>query len=149
MKDHALVFLTALINPGFTERMAFETSAAAVEAAAEQWKKDGTGRYAAELQSLIIMFNKIPEIYESEEFRRLPEDVKEYLRRETVPTYDAAFGGPKYPPTVEIPLGMEYFAIQALGMNSQGEGNVTLASSDPSDSSTSIPNLSHTHGIVA
>lgn len=133
MKDHAAVFLTALMKPGFTERMAFETDVAAMKAAAEQWKKDGTGRLATELQSLLVMFNKLPEIYNSEDFRALPEDVKEYLRRETVPTYEATFGGPKFPPTVEIPPSMEYMGITVFGMNSQGEGKVTLASSNPSD----------------
>ena len=133
MKDHPAVFMTALMHPGFTERMAFETNAAALETAAAQWKKDGTGRFATERQSLLIMFNKLPEIYNTEEFRALPEDVKEYLQRETVPTYEATFGGPKFPPTVDIPLGMEYLGVTVFCMNAQSEGNVTLASSDPAD----------------
>jgi choline dehydrogenase-like flavoprotein len=144
MKDHAAIFMTALMKPGFTERMAFETDAVAFETAAEQWKKNGTGRLAIERQSLLVMFNKLPEIYDSEEFRGLPEDVKEYLQRDTVPTYEATFGGPKFPPTVEIPLGMEYLGITVFGMNSQGEGTVTLDSSSPMDAMVIDPNaLTH------
>jgi choline dehydrogenase-like flavoprotein len=140
MKDHAAVFLTALMKPGFTERMAFETDAAAREAAAAQWKKDGTGRLSTELQSVPVMFNKLRSIYDTEEFRKLPEDVKEYLQRETVPTYEAAFNGPKFPPNLEISPGMEYAGITVFGMNTQGEGKVTLASSNPADAMIIDPN---------
>lgn len=118
LKDHATVFFTALMKAGFTERMTFETDTAAIETAAERWKKDGTERLSTELQSLLFMFNKIPAIYEAEEFRVLSEEVKKCLQRDAVPTYEAAFGGPKFPPTPVVPPGMEYLGITVFGMNS-------------------------------
>lgn len=144
MKDHAAIFMTALMKPGFTERMAFETDAAANEAAAEQWKKDGTGRFTTERQSLLVLFKELPEIHNTEEFQRLPDDLKDYLQREAVPNYELAFGGPKVPPMVEIPPGMEYLSVVVFGMNPQGEGEVTLASSNPADA-VSINPRAFTH----
>ena len=74
------------------------------------------------------------------EFRKLPEKVKEYLQRETVPTYKAAFGGPKISPTLEISPGMEYTGSTIFCMISQGQGTVALASSNPAGIMSIEPN---------
>jgi hypothetical protein len=61
-----------------------------------------------------------------------------------VPTYEAAFMGPKIPPTAEIPEGKEYLSLVAFAMNPQGLGTVTLASSNPKDAAIIDPKtLSH------
>ena len=128
LKDHAAVFLTALMKPGFTSRMAFETDSNALKSATAQWELDATGRLSSESQSLVVMFNKIPDIYKSLEFSRLSKSQRDYIIRDTIPTYETTFGGPKFPPSVVIPAGMEYLGITVFGMNPQGEGSVTLSS---------------------
>jgi hypothetical protein len=114
-------------------RMAFENDAAAVQKATEQWAKDGTGQLAEHNVSLAVMFNKVPSLYQTPEFTQLSPVEQEYLLRDTVPTYEATFGGPKFPPSVEVPLGHEYLGITVFGMNPQGAGTVKLASANPAD----------------
>jgi choline dehydrogenase-like flavoprotein len=144
LKDHPAVFLTALMKPGFTARVAFETDSEAQTVATAQWNEDGTGRLSSEFQSNVVMFNRVPELYKTPEFVALPKNVRNYIMRETVPTYEVIFGGPKFPPNAEIPTGQEYLGITVVGMIPQGEGLVKLVSADPSDAVSIDPKaLSH------
>jgi choline dehydrogenase-like flavoprotein len=140
-QDHAAIFLTAQTKPGFTTRVAFESDVEAVKTATEQWNEDGTGEFATQFQSPPFMFNKLPEIYEIPEFKDLPIDMQEYLRRDTVPTYEAAFHGPKFPSFVQLPEGSEYFGLTVFGMNPQGSGTVQLASSNANDKAVIDPRI--------
>jgi choline dehydrogenase-like flavoprotein len=144
LKDHPAVFLTALMKPQFFNRAAFESSPALVSAAEEQWKKDRTGEMAKQFSSLVVMFNKLPHIYNTPEFLALKEQEREYLKRDAVPCYEAAFMGPKFPPSLEVPQGKEYLSLVAFAMNPQGTGTVTLASANPEDAAIIDPKvLSH------
>ena len=147
LKDHAAVFLTALMKPGLFTRSAFENDPEFVKQATQQWKEDGTGRFAVDFQSLPIMFNKIPSLYETTDFKQLPVGTQEYLLGDTVPTYEAAFQGPKFPPFLEVPAEYEYFGFTVFGMNSQSSGTVSLASSNPTDLAVVNPK-SLTHPLM-
>jgi choline dehydrogenase-like flavoprotein len=139
LKDHPAVFLTALMKPEHFYRAGFETSPSATTAAQDQWNKDGTGEMAKQFSTLLVMFNKLPEIYNTSEFHALPEQEKEYMKRDTVPTYEAISMGPKFPPFLEVPAGKEYLNVTVFAMNPQGSGTVTLASADPEDAAIIDP----------
>jgi choline dehydrogenase-like flavoprotein len=144
LKDHPAVFMTALMDGRFFNRAAFESTPSAITAAQELWDKNGTGEMATQFCSLPVIFNKLPRIYDTPEFETLGEQEKEYLKRGTVPTYEAAFMGPKFPPMLEVPLGKEYLNLTVFGMNPQGSGTVTLSSSNEGGAAIIDPRaLSH------
>ncbi|KAL2061846.1 hypothetical protein VTL71DRAFT_7224 [Oculimacula yallundae] len=141
MNDHPVVFLTALMKPEFSARMAFETSTSAVASATKQWNEDGAGEFAHQMQSLGVMFNKLPSLSTTPEYQALSPDQQLYLEDETIPTYECTFGGPKFPPSLQIPSGFEYLGISVFGMNPQGSGTLTLSSADINDAPIIDPNL--------
>jgi choline dehydrogenase-like flavoprotein len=144
LKDHPAVFMTALMKGKFFHRAAFDSSPSLISAAQEQWDKDATGEMAEQFSSLPVIFKKLPGLYKTPEFLALPEQEKEYIQRDAVPTYEAAFMGPKIPPMAEIPEGKEYLSLVAFAMNPQGSGTVTLASPNPEDAAIINPKtLSH------
>lgn len=144
MKDHPVVFLTALMDGKFFNRAAFESSPPLIAEAKAQWARDRTGEMTTQFSSVPVMFNKLPHIYNTPDFHALSEQEKEYLRRDAVPSYEAAFMGPKFPPNLEVPQGKEYLNFVVFGMNPQGSGTVTLASADPEDAAIINPRtLSH------
>jgi hypothetical protein len=59
-----------------------------VDAAVGQWEKDGTGPLSIYTCLLPVGYFKANKLYESEEFKALDADVKEYLLHETVPSYE-------------------------------------------------------------
>ncbi|KAH7313220.1 glucose-methanol-choline oxidoreductase [Rhexocercosporidium sp. MPI-PUGE-AT-0058] len=125
MKDHTAIFWTALMKPAFSRRMAFETDIQAVDAAEKQWQKDVTD----------------PRIVGNPRIPGIAMEQQEYLEQETVPTYECTFGGPRFPPGVHVPLGLEYFGITVMGMNPQSSGSLRLASTDVNDASIIDPQL--------
>ncbi|KAE9365780.1 GMC oxidoreductase [Stipitochalara longipes BDJ] len=144
VKDHPAVFLTALMDGKYFHRAAFESSPSLVAAAQAQWEQNGTGEMSQQFSSLPFMFNKLSKIYDTPEFSALDKGEKEYLLRKEVPSYEAAFMGPKLPPMLEVPEGKEYLSLVAFAMNPQGSGTVTIASSDPNDAAIIDPKvLSH------
>lgn len=144
MKDHPSVFLTALMDGRFFNRTAFESSPSLISAAQTQWDESGTGEMSKQFSSLPVMFNKLSKIYDTPEFHALDKQEKEYLRQDTVPSYEAVFMGPKFPPTLEVPTGKDYLNLAVFAMNPQGSGTVTLSSSNPDDAAVIDPEtLSH------
>lgn len=139
LKDHPAVFLTARMKSQFFFRAGFEASPSTVAAAQGQWDKDGTGEMAKQFSTLLVMFNKLPDIYNTPEFHALPEQEKEYLKRDTVPHYEAISMGPKFPLFLEVPEGKEYLNLTVFGMNPQSSGTVTLASANPEDAAIIDP----------
>jgi choline dehydrogenase-like flavoprotein len=133
LKDHPAVFLTALMSGELFNRAAFESSPSLTTAAKAQWEQDRTGELTNQFSSLLVMFNKLPNIKNMPEFQALEEHEKEYLKRDAVPHYEAIFMGPKIPPSAEVPEGKEYLSLVVFGMNPQGSGTVTLSSADPED----------------
>lgn len=144
LKDHPAIFLTALMSGKLFNRTAFESSPSLTTAAKAQWEQDQTGELTHQFSSLLVMFNKLPNIYNTPEFHALEEHEKEYLKRDTVPHYEAVFMGPKIPPNAEVPEGKEYLSLVMFGMNPQGSGTLTLFSADPEDAAIIDPKtLSH------
>lgn len=64
------------------------SNADTVEKAREQFLKDGTGPLSIFFQGLVMGFFKADEVLDSEEFDGLDQDVKNYLRNETVPVWE-------------------------------------------------------------
>jgi choline dehydrogenase-like flavoprotein len=146
LKDHPAVFLTALMKGHLFNRIAFESSPTLVSAAQQQWNKDGTGEMAKQFSSAIVIFNKLPEIYNMPEFLALPEQEQRYLKKDAVPSYEALFMGPRFPPNLATLEEKEYLSLVVFGMNLQGSGTVTLASANP-DTAIIDPRLSPTYLI--
>jgi len=121
MKDHAAIFLTALMKPGLYSNIAFENNTEAVQIATDQWAKDGTRNFTEHNMSFAVMFNKIPSLYQTPEFKQLSAAEQEYLLEIRVPTYEITFGGPKFPPSVEVPAGHEYLGITVFGSADPGD----------------------------
>lgn len=94
-----------------------------------------------ESQSLAVMFNKLPSLHTTPEFLALDADLQEYLKKDTVPHYETAFGGPKSPPTAIVPEGFEYLNIAIFAMNAQSSGSITL--STPTNLSIDLNLLTH------
>jgi choline dehydrogenase-like flavoprotein len=66
--------------------------------ATEQFKKDGTGPLSIMHNSAAVGFAKGSDsIYESQEFRDLPEDIQAYIKQPTVPSYEFAGVVPNAP----------------------------------------------------
>jgi choline dehydrogenase-like flavoprotein len=144
LKDHPAVFPTALVSDHLFSRAAFESSPSLTAAAKAQWEQDGTGETATQFSSLPVIFNKLPNVYNTPEFHALKEREKEYLKRDAVPIYEAAFMGPKIPPTAEVPVGKDYLSFFVFAMNPQGSGTVSLASANPEGAAIIDPKaLSH------
>jgi len=139
LKDHPAIFLTALMSGELFNRAAFESSPSLTTAAKAQWEQDRTGELTNQFSSLLVMFNKLPNINNMPEFQALEEHEKEYLKRDAVPHYEAVFMGPKIPPNAEVPKGKEYLSLVVFGMNPQGSGTVTLSSADPGDAAIIDP----------
>jgi choline dehydrogenase-like flavoprotein len=76
-KDHPAVFMTALMSGHLVNRGAFESSPSLTAAAQAQWERDGTGEMATQFSSLPVIFNKLPNIYNTPEFHALEEREKE------------------------------------------------------------------------
>ncbi|KAF8859468.1 glucose-methanol-choline oxidoreductase [Acephala macrosclerotiorum] len=125
--DHPAIFLCASMKPGYAigERMAFSRSSA----------PDKTGELDKQNQSLAVMFNKISRLYSTPEFLALPAQEQAFLKRDGVPTYEAAFGGPLVPPEAEkeIPDGYEYLSIVVFAMNPRSKGSVSISSNKAED----------------
>jgi choline dehydrogenase-like flavoprotein len=75
-------------KPGSTARAKHYGDQKAVDAALEQWQKDGTGPLAIYACLLPLAYLRAEKVYESEEFKALNDDLKRYLLQETVPSYE-------------------------------------------------------------
>ncbi len=124
LADHIHVFMGAEMTPevGLMERYKFDADPQAIQAAREQWSKDGTGPVTLHNSSLVAAWLKLPSVYESKEFRELDALAKRHMSKETVPSYEIILGGPKMPPTYEIAEGTSYLSLATLGMNMQSKG---------------------------
>lgn len=140
LQDHLHVTMCIQIKDGADQRAAWSTPEA-TEAARKQLALDGTGPLSTMYNSALVGFSKgSPSVYSSEEFNSLPEDVRTYLQRSTVPSYEFSAGCPAFymDPT------KTYASALAFNMAVQSRGNVTLKSADPNDPPVSDPNfMSH------
>ena len=114
-------------------RAAFYNDPSKMDAALEQWKKDGTGPWAKfACQSAIGFFKLDDTLVKSDEFLSLPAEEQDFLRRETVPHYEIFSHFPIHWFTPGgFPPGVNYSCLLVFLYNSQAKGEVTLQSEDP------------------
>ncbi|KAJ4258273.1 hypothetical protein NW762_008422 [Fusarium torreyae] len=118
---------------------AFFRSKALQEAAMREWQLYRTGHYVTAGTTMNMGFFKSPAVLESREFNELPVEEKRRLQQSSIPTYEVAMLGisPEYytAPETTPPL----LSILVFVHNTQGNGNVQLASADPSQPLTFNP----------
>lgn len=90
LTDHPAVPITYHMKPGFSNRHAFAADSNQLTAATEQWLQDRTGPLVEHFGSIPLAFFKSEKSYQSEEFRKLPQQTRELLQKPTVPGYELA-----------------------------------------------------------
>ncbi|KIW07570.1 hypothetical protein, variant [Verruconis gallopava] len=149
LQDHLFMPMIVEQKPGFDERPAW-LAPAAMEAARRQFELDGTGPLSILCNSAVVGFDKgSTSVYESKEFKELPEDVQAYLMKPTIPTYEFAGCVPTFPLPGFDP-SKTYNSAMTFGMVPQSRGTVSLKSADPADPPVLDPKfLSHPFDRVA
>lgn len=130
LQDHVLAPMTVQVEGALSDRHAFENDPEGVIRAREVWLKDGSGPLSHYHGSLLVGFLKLPVLQESEEFKALDAETREYLSRPTVPLFEMVVGTPSILPAA---VGKPYLSWIALLLNAQSRGEVTLRSADPID----------------
>ncbi|KAL2161832.1 hypothetical protein VTH06DRAFT_7616 [Thermothelomyces fergusii] len=132
LRDHAFVPLVFTRKEGSTDRASFYGDQAAMDAALEQWKRDGTGPWTKFATEMGIGFFKSDAIAASAEFRALPAEEQRYLSAETVPHYEVFT---HFPIHWFLPgfraEDLNYSCLLVFLYNAQARGSVTLQSADP------------------
>jgi choline dehydrogenase-like flavoprotein len=133
LKDHPFATFVVTRNPETNDRNAFFKSPEAMDAAMEQWKKDGTGPWARYSNQLGVGWFKSDKITSSQEFKALPADVQDFLNRETIPHYELVTGLPLHMQAPALFPDFSYVCLAVFLMNQQSRGEVRLQSSNPDD----------------
>lgn len=129
LRDHVLTFLTAEVDSKQNDRYAWESNENLVLEADALWKKNKTGKFSEVHSGLWGGFLKHPGLEDLPEYQALDPSTKEFLSRETIPTYE--FLGPSVLlPGSGIDASSSYLTFVAILMNAQSEGSITLKSSD-------------------
>ncbi|KAA8650289.1 hypothetical protein EYZ11_001350 [Aspergillus tanneri] len=133
LRDHLFAPLCFQRKPETNDRNAFFGNQAAMDAAMEQWKKDGTGPWARYSCQLAAGWFKSDRVTASAEFQVLPLQVQEFLNCETVPHYELLTHFPLHLISPEFTKDYSYLCTTVFLMNEQSSGEVQLQSSNPDD----------------
>lgn len=102
-------------------------------AARKQFEQFRTGPLAVFGASAAVLFAHIPELYKSEEFKALPEDLQSFLSNPNRPSTELwMHGGPLFF-AGKVNPGDSVIAIEGLCQNLLSKGSLVLNSSDPRD----------------
>ncbi|KAL2818598.1 hypothetical protein BJX63DRAFT_419144 [Aspergillus granulosus] len=142
LRDHPFTSITFLRDPSTNDRNAFFGSQAAMDAAQKQWEVDNTGPWTRYGTQLMMGFLKSEAVVASEEYKALPDDVKAFLSKPTIPHYEVISNAPLH---MLAPPGLmtdySYVSVLVFLMNMQSYGEVKLQSSDPDVPLLFNPNL--------
>lgn len=133
LQDHALVQMTVQVDGALSDRHTFENDPEGMIRAREVWLKDGSGPLSHHHGSLLVGFLKLPALQESEDFKALDAETREYLCRPTVPLFEMVAGTPPLPVIFPSAADKPYLSWIAILLNAQSRGEVTLRSADPND----------------
>ncbi len=133
LQDHILAPMIAQVDGALSDTHTFENDPEGIIRAREVWLKDGSGPLSHHHGSLLVGFLKLPALLESEEFKALDAETREYLSRPSVPLFEMVAGGPMLPPVVSTAVDKAYLSWIAILLNAQSRGEVTLRSVDPND----------------
>ncbi|GAP84463.1 putative choline dehydrogenase [Rosellinia necatrix] len=131
LRDHMFVPLVYQRTESSTSRASFYGNPQAMDAALEQWKKDGTGDWSKYSSELGIGWKKLEGLESSAEFQSLPPDEQSLLRKETVPHYEVITHFPVHYFIPHVAPDAHYSCFLVFYYNAQSRGEVTLQSSDP------------------
>ncbi|BCS25214.1 GMC family oxidoreductase [Aspergillus puulaauensis] len=140
--DHFLAPFVVRRNPQTNDRNSFFRDQKAMHAAMEQWEKDGSGPWARYGCQIGAGWFKSDRLSSSEEFKLLPESVKEFLNRETIPHYELITHFPIHFVLPDL-FGDDYsyLAFAMIVMNQQSCGKLRLQSADPDEPLLIDPNF--------
>lgn len=133
LQDHALVPMTVQVDGALSDKYTLENDPEGMIRAREVWLKDGSGPLSHHHGSILVGFLKLPVLQESEEFKALDEETREYLSRPTVPLFEMVAGTPMLPPIFPSAADKPHLSWIAILLNAQSRGEVTLRSADPDD----------------
>lgn len=132
LQDHALAPITVQVDGALSDKQTFENDPEAMIRAREVWLKDGSGPLSHYHGSPMVGFLKLPVLQESEEFKALDAETREYLSRPTVPHFEMVAGLPMLQPISSV-ADKPHLSWIAILLNAQSRGEVTLRSADPDD----------------
>lgn len=133
LKDHHHITPTWIRVPTSTERHTFYQSPSLQAAARAQWDADGTGPLSEISCTHTTGFFKSDLIYQSEEFKALPEERQRHLSQPTVPLYEVFLNGPSAEQLISPSTAQPLATVFIFVLNPENSGTVTLSSSDPAD----------------
>ncbi|KAL3463533.1 hypothetical protein BJX64DRAFT_116475 [Aspergillus heterothallicus] len=142
LRDHPFTSFTFRRDPSTNDRNAFFQSQSAMDAATKQWETDNTGPWSRHGAQLMMGYLKSDAAVASREYAALPEDVKTFLSKPTIPHYEIISNAPMHmlaPP--ELFPDFSYVSVLVFLMNMQSSGEVTLQSADPDVPLLFNPNL--------
>ena len=88
LQDHAGLCLLDLMDTKFSSRATFRAGSCELEAAREQWKKDGTGLLATNSSCSLIAFVKDDSLISSSAFKSLDHATQDYIKQPTCPHFE-------------------------------------------------------------
>ncbi|KAJ6091582.1 hypothetical protein N7467_003551 [Penicillium canescens] len=132
LRDHYFVPLILARKPETTDRNTFFLNPTAMEGAMKQWEETNTGQWTRYGCQLGTGWFKSDRITSSPEFAALPQDVQDFMNRDTIPHYEMLTHIPMhfFAPDM-FKDDYSYVGLAAFMMNAQSRGEVTLQSSDP------------------
>lgn len=101
--------------------------------AQEIWLKDGNGPLFYHHRFLLAGFLKLPVLQDSEEFKALDAETREYLSQPSISLFEIVAGTPILLPVFSTVTDKTYFSWTTILFNAQFCGEITLRSTDPND----------------
>jgi choline dehydrogenase-like flavoprotein len=133
LQDHVLTFMGLEVDGNINDRYGFESNETLSAEASALWEQDQSGAFALQQSCLWGGFLKHAELESWPEYQNLEQEMREFLSRDAVPTYEFISNGLLWPPGSKIEEGNSYMTPIAFLMNPQSEGSVTLRSADAND----------------
>lgn len=131
LRDHFFAPLIVTRNPSTNDRTTFYGNEATMAAAQTQWEKDNTGPWTKYGCQIGAGWFKSDRITSSAEFNALPDSVREFMNRETVPHWELITGFPAHFMFPDLFQDYSYTCFTVFLMNEQSTGEVRLQSSNP------------------
>lgn len=131
LKDHVSVPLAVMRQPYTNDRNSFFGDEAAMAAALREWEGSCTGPWTEHFCQVGCGWFKSDRITTSDEFKELPESVRDFLNRDTVPHYEIATHFPIHFIKPHMFQDFSYICLGLFLMNGQSRGEVCLQSPDP------------------
>lgn len=131
IRDHCAFSIEAVIDSEIPGHNQLLRNPEALAAARKEYEQSQTGPLAVFGASAAVLFARIPDLYDSDEFKHLPEKMQAFLSRSERPSTELwLHGGPLfYQGPVET--NDSIIAIEGLCQNLLSKGSLCLQSADP------------------